>query len=205
MPTRSPAYADSGAAPDDAITPEYALLGFLALTPAHGYELHRHLTHELGQLWHASLAHVYNVLKRMEAQGLIRGQAGRVGKHPPQRRFTLTASGRAKLNAWLRKPASSSVRSVRLELLARLYFVRQLEPQRALALLNEQRERLAESVAQLEHIAADAAHAPDFARVAVELRLAQARALQDWLEQRVAPLIVRPANGKRRVARRHGK
>jgi DNA-binding PadR family transcriptional regulator len=173
----------------DTPTPELALLGFLALEPAHGYELHRRLTHELGELWHASLAHVYNVLKRMEAQGLIRGRAMREGNYPPQRQFELSPAGHAALEAWIRKPVSSSARSIRLEFLARLYFAQQLNPRRAKALLDEQRRSVAETVAQLQHIAADAVDAPDFARLAAELRLAQARTIQDWLDSSLVPLI----------------
>lgn len=173
----------------DTPTPEFALLGFLALEPAHGYELHRRLTQELGELWHASLAHVYNVLKRMETQGLIRGHTARAGNYPPQRQFELTPAGRARLDSWMLKPASSSARAIRLEFLARLYFALRLNPRRAKALLTEQRRSVSETVTQLRHIAADAADAPDFARLAAELRLAQARAIQDWLDNTLTPLI----------------
>ncbi len=175
-------------------SPEYALLGFLALAPAHGYELHRQLTHELGDLWHASLGHVYNVLKRMEAQGLIAGRSAREGKHPPQRRFALTAAGHKSLDAWLAKPCANSARAIRLEFPARLFFLLKLDPKRAKALLSEQHQIMVDTVEQLRHIASDAASVTKFSRIAAELRLAQAQAILGWLEHSVAPAAGR---GKR--------
>ncbi len=115
-------------APD--ATPEFALLGFLSSAPAHGYELHRQLTSELGTLWHASLAHVYNVLKRLEQKGLIAGKLS-TRTLPAQRVFHLTAAGHSSFERWLDKPCSGSAKSVRLEFLARLYFTFQDNPNRA--------------------------------------------------------------------------
>ena len=174
---------------DDTLTPEYALLGFLALEPAHGYELHRRLTQELGALWHASLGHVYNVLKRMESRGLIAGKLTRAGNYPPQRQFALTAAGRRTLRTWLRKPCTSSARAIRLEFLARLYFALRLDPARGRAMLAEQRASVAEVTEQLAHMAADSASAPAFAQLAAELRLAQSRAILTWIDERLIPTV----------------
>lgn len=174
---------------DDALTPENALLGFLALEPAHGYELHRRLTQELGALWHASLGHVYNVLKRMEAQGLIAGKLTRAGNYPPQRTFALTAAGKRALQVWLRKPCTSSARAVRMEFLARLYFAQRLDSARARDMLNEQRAAVVEATEQLSHIAADSTAAPAFARLAVALRLAQSRAMLNWIDEHLIPAV----------------
>jgi PadR family transcriptional regulator, regulatory protein AphA len=186
---------------DEALTPENALLGFLALEPAHGYELHRRLTQELGALWHASLGHVYNVLKRMEAQRLIAGKLTRASNYPPQRTFTLTAAGWSTLQAWLRKPCTSSARAIRLEFLARLYFAQRLDHARAGDMLNEQRAAVVEATEQLAHMSADATAAPDFARLAVALRLAQSRAMLTWIDEQLIPAAQAAPAKNRRSAR----
>ena len=71
-----------------ALSPEYALLGFLSQQQAHGYELHRRLTEELGQVWHVSLSQTYNILTRLERQGYIAGKTFEQEKAPqPARVF----------------------------------------------------------------------------------------------------------------------
>ncbi len=186
---------------DDTLTPESALLGFLALEPAHGYELHRRLTQELGALWHASLGHVYNVLKRMESQGLIAGKLTRAGNYPAQRIFALTAAGRRVLTAWLRKPCTSSARAIRLEFLSRLYFAQRLDSARVRDMLREQRAAVAEVTEQLAHMAADSSAAPAFATLAVELRLAQSRATLNWIDAQLIPTVTASPAKNNRSAR----
>ena len=65
-----------------ALSPEYALLGLLAGSPAHGYELHQVFTTDLGQVWHLSLSQTYNILNRLEAQGFIDGSLQEQEKLP---------------------------------------------------------------------------------------------------------------------------
>ncbi len=183
---------------DEALAPENALLGFIALEPAHGYELHRRLTQELGALWHASLGHIYNVLKRMEAQGLIAGKLTRAGNYPAQRTFTLTVAGRRALQAWLRKSCTSSARAIRLEFLARLYFAQRLDATRVRDMLSEQRTAVMEATEQLAHMAADSTAAPAFAQLAVALRLAQSRAMLNWIDEQLIPAVqAAPAKNRR--------
>ncbi len=45
-----------------ALSPEYALLGLLAQSPAHGYELYQILSADLSQVWHISLSQAYSIL-----------------------------------------------------------------------------------------------------------------------------------------------
>lgn len=181
------------------VNPEFALLGFLVAGPAHGYELHRKLTQELGELWHARLAHVYNVLKRLEAQGLISGQLrmARNTGYPAQRRFQLTVLGRQQFDAWLNKPCSTSLRAVRLEFLARLYFSQQRGLGQARALIAQQRMALQDTTTQFKHALADLPPDNVFARLALELRHAQATAILVWLDSCERHLKPRRAKARR--------
>lgn len=79
------------------MSPEFALLGFLAQGPAYGYDLYQRLTAELGQVWHISLSQVYNILKRLEDQGVILGETAAHEKLPARRLFHLTEAGQQSL------------------------------------------------------------------------------------------------------------
>jgi len=48
-----------------------ALLGLLYGSSGHGYDLHRKVITDLGQVWHLSQSQAYAILKRLEAQGDI--------------------------------------------------------------------------------------------------------------------------------------
>ena len=134
----------------------------------------------------------------MEAQGLIAGKLTRAGNYPAQRTFTLTAAGRRALQAWLRKPCTSSARAIRLEFLARLYFAQRLDAARVRDMLSEQRAAVMEATEQLAHMAADSTAAPAFARLAVALRLAQSRAMLNWIDEQLIPAVqAAPAKNRR--------
>ena len=51
------------------LSPEMALLGLLYKEAGHGYDLHRTVNADLGQVWHLSQSQAYAILKRLEAQG----------------------------------------------------------------------------------------------------------------------------------------
>jgi DNA-binding PadR family transcriptional regulator len=53
------------------LSPEMALLGLLYGAPGHGYDLHRKVITDLGQVWHLSQSQAYAILKRLEAKGEI--------------------------------------------------------------------------------------------------------------------------------------
>lgn len=109
--------------------PDETILGILAAEPQHGYQL---LTlfqskAELGRVWTLSTSQLYAVLKRLEAEGQIRGKTLQSGEAPPRRHYSTTAAGRRRLEAWLQAPElSASVRQVRVQFMSRLYVARLL-------------------------------------------------------------------------------
>ena len=56
------------------LSPEMALLGLLYKEAGHGYDLHRTVNADLGQVWHLSQSQAYSILKRLETQGDISAQ-----------------------------------------------------------------------------------------------------------------------------------
>jgi len=165
-----------------ALSPEYALLGLLAESPAHGYELHQVLAADLGQVWHLSLSHTYNILNRLETQGYIAGSLQEQEKLPARRLFHLTEAGRERFETWLGSTSGSSVRSVRLEFLTRLYFARRLDPPRARALIEAQISETRRGLERLHKLQESVPVGQHINRLGLELRIRQLESILEWLE-----------------------
>ena len=165
-----------------ALSPEYALLGLLAQNPAHGYELYQRLSTDLSQVWHISMSQAYNILNRLEAQGYIAGIVQDQGKLPARRLFHLTPIGQRHYEDWLKAPSGSSVRSIRLEFLTRLYFARLAGRQQAHRLIDAQfaetRKGLERLRAVLESVSGDQL----INRLSLELRIQQLESILEWLQ-----------------------
>ena len=165
-----------------ALSPEYALLGFLALAPAHGYELHQRLMNELGQVWHVSLSQTYNILKRLEGQDDIRGTLLPQEKLPPRQHYHLTRRGRQRWEEWLNKPTGSSVRAIRVEFITRLYFAPLLGGEKPAQLIRAQIDETRAGLRRLETVRDQVPQEQTFNRLGLDLRLRQLQAVLDWLE-----------------------
>jgi DNA-binding PadR family transcriptional regulator len=165
-----------------ALSPEYALLGLLAQCPAHGYELHQKLAADLGQVWHLSLSQTYNILNRLESQGYIAGSLQEQEKLPARRLFHLTEAGQQRFESWLGAASGSSVRSIRLEFLTRLYFTRQLNPPRAQALIDAQINETRRGLERLYRLREATPQGQLINRLGLELRIRQIESILEWLE-----------------------
>ena len=166
-----------------ALSPEYALLGLLDQKPAHGYELHRRLTTELGHIWHISLSQTYNILKRLETQGSILGTIQPQENLPDRRFFHLTEPGRARFEEWLRKTSGCSVRAIRVEFATRLFFAYTRDPGSANSLIEAQNYELQAGVKRLESLKEDIGEERLFNRFGLELRIRQLRSVIGWLRE----------------------
>lgn len=174
-----------------ALSPEFALLGFLAQHPAHGYELHQRLVTDLGQVWHVSLSQTYNILNRLEAQGFIAGTVQEQAKLPARRSFRLTAAGRRRFNAWLHSPAPCSVRTIRVEFTTRLYFAQALSPDTVPDLIEAQTTEVRAGLTRLQNIQAEFPPNQMVNRLGLNLRIRQLASLLDWLADCRAALGLR--------------
>lgn len=120
------------------VRPEYVFLGFLAESPAHGYQLYQQFKKDLSGLWHISESKMNASLKRLEKRGWIApeeksyagddtdvnanaGAGVKVDEMPPARQsrqcYSLTATGLAAYEAWLSSPSPASPRLLKLEFL----------------------------------------------------------------------------------------
>ncbi len=163
-------------------SPEYALLGFLYMQPGHGYELHRRLIKELGTIWGASQSETYNVLKRLEAQGLIKSRIVAQQKLPARNMLSLTARGRSHFEKWLKAPAASSIRTIRLDFVTRLYFARHTGLLKLPNLINQQVAEVRASLRHMEALLIDMPLTETYNRLGLEYQILQRRSILEWLE-----------------------
>ena len=159
----------------------YALLGLLADRPYSGWQLLKHFEGSLAYAWPALHSQIYPELARLRVAGLIEqtGEGPRGAKE-----YSLTATGRAEIERWLRETTPS--RSTRDEALLRVFFLWLLAPGEAAAYLEREADYQRRLLADLEQIASSAA--PDDPkersyRLALEYGLRVTRARGEWAEE----------------------
>ncbi len=158
------------------------MLGLLYLQPSHGYELHQRITRELGYIWTVSQSETYNILKRLEAQGFVKSRVVQQQKLPARNILSLSRSGRTRFERWLRAPSGTSVRSIRLDFLTRLYFARQVGLFEPHEMIDLQVTQVRASLRQMEGILTDMPLAETYNRLGLEYQIAQRQSILDWLE-----------------------
>lgn len=163
--------------------PDETILGILASTPQHGYQIIQHFNDRqaLGRIWTMSTSQVYAVLKRLENQGSITGQETISEEGPPKKEYAITSSGRVLLNYWLYAPdPSTSIRRIRVEFLSKLYVARLLDLPAAqiinpqIQACQRQKENLARKLAETDS---------EMEKLALDFVLGQLTAALAWLEK----------------------
>lgn len=83
----------------------HALLALLSKEPAYPNELKRVLETEFGALWPANDGHVYVLLGRLEAAGLVSSGGPAQGR---RKLYELTVEGHEELRRWLDEPVEAT-------------------------------------------------------------------------------------------------
>jgi DNA-binding PadR family transcriptional regulator len=125
---------------------EYAILGFLTLSPMTGYDLKtQYFDGSVSHFWPADQAQIYRTLERMAADGWVEAEVQVQTVRPSRKVYHITTLGLAVLKKWLRESRPLPVE--RRPFLVQLYFARHLTKEELLALLGDQlrlhQERLA--------------------------------------------------------------
>jgi DNA-binding PadR family transcriptional regulator len=165
------------------LSPEMALLGLLYGAPGHGYDLHRKVITDLGQVWHLSQSQAYAILKRLEAKGDILVEEAPQDKLPPRQLLQITSQGRAHFLDWLGAPSGGSVRAIRMELLTRLYFLNLYLPEKIEHAFEQQKVEASNHILRLQNTLAELPHEQIYNRMSLEMRLKQLKAVLEWLEE----------------------
>jgi DNA-binding PadR family transcriptional regulator len=165
------------------LSPEFALLGFLLAGASHGYDLHQRFISELGYVWHMSQSQAYSILKRLEARGDISTRMIEQDKAPARQELHITAAGRRRILEWLEKGCGTNARSIRLELLTRLYFARLHRPELAPGIFAMQLDEIENDIARLEGALAALPPEQTYNRLSLDLRVRQMQLIQQWVQE----------------------
>lgn len=164
------------------MSPEMVLLGLLYGGEGHGYDLHRKVVTDLGQVWHLSQSQAYTILKRLEAQGDISAKKIQQEKLPSRQLLRITAQGRKKFLQWLDAPSGGSTRAIRMEFITRLYFMKMYFPEKIVPAFDQQRTEANTHIQRLENTMAELPQEQIFNRMSLDMRLKQLKLVLQWLE-----------------------
>jgi len=162
------------------VSAENALLGILMTGPKHGYELHSYVSTKMNQFWDLSMSQVYALLKRLEGNGVVVSQEEWQERRPAKKIFTLTPRGKERFLGWISSPVEH-VRDVRIEFLAKLFFVRELHLKEELTLIDKQIDVLQEKLRAIENLKEKITD--EFQRVLYSFKASQTTAALDWLRE----------------------
>ena len=127
--------------PSSPIATDHVILALLDQKPMHGYEIHQRITSMPGiiKIWSIKQGLLYAKLEKLKEAGLLEDAPDHPEANPSRHYFRLTPAGREALNAWIDSPVTRA-RDIRQEFLAKLIVARMYSLERALTLLNAQRE-----------------------------------------------------------------
>ena len=165
-----------------ALTPTgRVILGMIALGNQTGYDIKQFVDKSTRHFWAASYGQIYPELRRLEEQGLVRGESDPRGGRA-RTVYALTAAGEEALHGWL-DPAPDPMFEVRDEGMLKLFFSDVGTSEQRIDNLRAMREAHSRTVAQLEELDAKAAdHMGTGPRMTLELGLGLHRWILDWCE-----------------------
>ena len=164
------------------LSPEMALLGLLYEAPGHGYDLHRKVISDLGQVWHLSQSQAYAILKRLEVRGDISVEEILQERLPSRQLLHMTPLGRKRFLDWLEAPSGGSTRAIRMEFVTRLYFLQQYMPEKLEQAFERQRGEARTHILRLEKARAGLPAGQIYNRMSLDLRLMQLKSVLEWLD-----------------------
>ncbi|HHR85785.1 MAG TPA: PadR family transcriptional regulator [Candidatus Acetothermia bacterium] len=161
---------------------EYAILGLLSQGPLHGYALRKRVDSALSSFWTIATSQIYSALHSMQNDDLVSAEVQPQEGRPPRNVYLITERGRKEFDRWCASPVRH-LRDMRVEFLAKLYFVRLLGDRSATSLIDDQMiflKRLRSRVSHRKNLKTDD---PMLAALASRFRDHQISAAIDWLAE----------------------
>jgi PadR family transcriptional regulator, regulatory protein AphA len=171
-----------------AVTP--VVLGLLALGARSGYDIKSVVDRSTRFFWAASYGQIYPELRRLEAEGLIRGENAPNGGRG-RRVYELTDAGRQALEDWLVGPTTTI--EYRDESLLRLFFADALPRESALGLLEARKRGHEQYLDVLKTIDSRPGKDPDFVDLVLRWGIDFNEWGRQWCEQQLRRLKRRKA------------
>ena len=168
-------------------TTEAGVLGLLALDGERsGYDLSKQAEQSVGHVWGPTKSHLYAVLRRLSAQGLVSARQVEQERRPDKQLYSLTDDGQGALQAWLDDAPSGDQSG----LVLRLFLGGLASPASHRRTLETFRDDvLAQLEVYAEIDARNSRRGHDLFHGAVlDLGIARAEAMRVWAEARLAEL-----------------
>jgi PadR family transcriptional regulator AphA len=162
------------------LSPEYALLGILMTGPKHGYEMHSYFSSHMDQFWRLSMSQIYALLKRMEKNEVVISKGEWQNNRPAKKIFSITQTGKEEFLNWIYSPVNH-VRNLRIEFMAKLFFIKELKLKRATDIIDKQIEILQEKLHLLQHPKENSMDA--FQKTLHSFKIAQTTSAIEWLKE----------------------
>jgi len=179
------------------------LLGLLTVEPMSGYDLGQSIRASIGFFWNESYGQIYPNLKKLAAAGLVTAKTEKQKGKPDRQVYSITPSGRARLEKWLAVEPQPEV--PRNELLLKLFFGTQAGPKTVIGYV----ERMAQSnkaylekFRQIEReLLSQMGRYPDvpYWRMAARFGQMELEAHVRWTEETLTALRKMEASRRRRV------
>lgn len=168
---------------------EFAVLGYLIESPMHGYELRDRLANGLGAFWRIASSHLYQVLHRLDEERWVTCAAKTRAGGPSKHVYRATEEGAAAFWAWSTAPVRH-VRRIRVEFLAKIYFLRRLAPERLQDLVDEQLDTLRELYGHMMASPRIETDDAELGRLAASYRRSRVAGTIQWLEENERELVM---------------
>lgn len=98
----------------------YAILGLLAQTPRHGYEIKQDFESSFSGMRQLNAGQIYTALARLGEEKLVSMQTVEQFKAPAKKIYSLTEKGQQALQSWLETPVENNFEQVRSEFFLKL-------------------------------------------------------------------------------------
>ncbi|MBX3003558.1 MAG: PadR family transcriptional regulator [Anaerolineales bacterium] len=163
---------------------ELAILGLIAETPRHGYEIEQVLEQRNMRRWaDIGFSSIYYLLNKLEAKGWIRSQPQPAeGKGPARKVYTITTAGQ---QAWYQATlaALSGPGQANTRFLTGLAGLPGVRPQDAVAVLRQYRRHVLERIHEVEQAWQGAENLPAFLQGMFEYSANVLQTELDWLDR----------------------
>ena len=158
---------------------EYVILGILMQQKRHGYEIHHLLSSGLGRAWYAGMSQVYALLKRLESFKKVVSSVEQQDNRPAKHVYSITPKGRKAFLEWVHTPLER-MRYLRLEFLAKLFFIRELNFSGSDELIKKQIDIFQKKLLDIK--GQDENCHEEFEHLVLRFRIGQIEAVLSWLE-----------------------
>lgn len=98
----------------------YAILGFLSMEPASGYDMKIKMEQSTDHFWKEGDGSIYPILKQLLGEGLVSVGVANAASNKPKKIYAITVAGKNVLQDWLEKDPEPAQH--RNELLLKVFF-----------------------------------------------------------------------------------